>query len=140
MSNKNLYIGIDPGVKTGFAIWDAYNETFLEIATTGIVKAMETVDSLHSDGKIIEIRLEDARMVKYKTNPHAAQGAGSVKRDCKIWEEFFKHIGVDYVLRRPDKKISKLDAKAFQMITKFSERTSNHARDAAMLVYKLPLK
>ena len=138
--SKDLYIGIDPGVKTGFAIWDAYNEVFTEIATVGIIKAMEVVSQLHSDGKIIEVRLEDARMVKYKTNPAAAQGAGSVKRDCKVWEEFFNHIGVDYVLRRPDKKISKLDAKAFQMITKHSARTSNHARDAAMLVYKLPLK
>jgi hypothetical protein len=138
--SKDLYVGIDPGVKTGIAIWDAYNEVFTDIATTGIIKAMEVVSELHGNGRIIEIRLEDARMVKYKTNPAAAQGAGSVKRDCKVWEEFFKHIGVEYVLRRPDKKISKLDAKAFQMITKVEARTSNHARDAAMLVYKLPLK
>ena len=86
---KNYYIGIDPGVSTGLAIWDAYNEKWEGIFTLNIIKSMEKVLKYHNKETLSEVVCEDARLVRYKTDPIKAQGAGSIKRDCKVWEEFF---------------------------------------------------
>ena len=40
MSKTKYYIGIDPGVHTGLAIWDADGREFVRVETIGIVAAM----------------------------------------------------------------------------------------------------
>ena len=137
---KNYYIGIDPGVSTGLAIWDAYNEKWEGIFTLNIIKSMEKVLKYHNKETLIEVVCEDARLVRYKTDPIKAQGAGSIKRDCKVWEEFFVHHKIEHQFVRPKKAITKIDAKVFKMITKYDKQTSNHARDACMLVFKKHIK
>lgn len=132
MSEKK-YIGIDAGVNTGVAIWDAKQRAFKSIGTMTILQAMKLILS-EIDGLQMVI-VEDARQVVYKTSREKAQGAGSVKRDCQIWEEFLTENKIRCIFVRPKKQITKWTKEKFESFTGYNKQTSQHGRDAAMLVY-----
>jgi hypothetical protein len=83
------------------------------------------------------VRLEDARKRTWfgKADREQLQGAGSIKRDCQIWEEFFVYHGIAYELVAPKNNKTKLNSEAFLKITGWKDETSVHGRDAAMLVF-----
>ena len=130
------FIGIDVGTHTGVAVWDKHKKCFVEIVTTTILQAMSIVSKYEvPDG--VQVRLEDARKRKWFGNSgrERLQGAGSVKRDCVIWEEFLNEEKIPYMLIAPKNNSTKMSADSFKKITGYSGRTSEHARDAAMLVF-----
>ena len=133
---KNLLlIGIDPGTKTGLAACLPEASSIKELRTVGILEPMYTVREYRSLEFDVFVIVEDARLVKYKTSKEKAQGAGSVKRDCSIWQEFFERYGISHQFVRPSKSLTKWDSKRFQAATGWEGRTSSHARDAALLVF-----
>ena len=132
-----LFIGIDTGVNTGLAIWDKRNKKLLRVSCVKIHDAMEVVRDFKSTARI---RVEDARLRKWLPKDKGRdqlQGAGSIKRDASIWEDFLRSLGADFEMVAPKNNKTKLDARQFQMITGWHEKTNEHARDAAMLVYGL---
>jgi len=130
----SLLIGVDPGVKTGFAVWDGKKIT--ETNTISITQAMRRILELDNNYNITLI-IEDARLRKWFGNNAKAkqQGAGSIKRDCKIWEDFCNENKIKHELIHPIKGSTKINAETFKRITKFEGRTSEHSRDAALLVF-----
>ena len=93
------FIGIDVGTNTGVAVWDKYEKRFVEVVTTTILKAMDIVKKYEIRDSI-QVRLEDARKRTWfgDSGPERLQGAGSVKRDCVIWEEFLNDRKIPYML------------------------------------------
>ena len=65
----------------------------------------------------------------------ALQGAGSIKRDCLLWETWLQSRGVPYKAIKPAAGATKWDAAKFQRITGWTKRTNEHARDAALLCF-----
>lgn len=140
-----LIAGIDPGVKTGFALWDADKQEFRHITTTTIIGVTHMLTELIVSNSIKEIWFEDSR--KRGGRQHNLQGAGSIKRDCSIWQQFCEYYKIKHKEIAPqtltatirkfvaDKSQTKIDDKTFKKITGWKGRTSQHARDAAMLVY-----
>lgn len=139
MLNRTKYrylIGIDTGVNTGFAVWDKHNRVLTMVTSTFIHRAMEIVLKLNNGNSgPVYLRIEDARQVRFGTDKHKAQGAGSVKRDAKIWEDFCIDHGIDFEMVRPAKAFTKLPADKFGKMTGYKEATNSHGRDAALLVY-----
>lgn len=133
----SLIIGIDPGVKTGFAVVRPMIMKLLAANTYSIIEAFAQVRHLKSEGHQIEIWFEDSRQRKWfgKKDREALQGAGSIKRDCKIWQEFCEYYNIPFKAIPPQKGQTKWDAKYFKRITGWTSRTSEHARDAAALVF-----
>lgn len=129
---SKVTIGIDTGVNTGLAIYDPVLSVFLRVDSVKILEAMRVV--LKWRGRINRVVVEDARQVKFKTSRYKAQGAGSVKRDCQIWQDFLEENGIPYEMVRPNKKITKLDQSLFKRLSGWDGRTNEHSRDAAMLV------
>lgn len=140
-----ICIGIDPGTHTGVAVWDSREGKFLSLETLPIHRALEKVkemshpfwhmDRLYHDD--IQVVFEDARQRTWfgKGDTYAKlQGAGSVKRDCSIWEDFCKDYGIPFQAKPPVKGATKVSAEYFKMISHYTGRTSEHSRDAAMLV------
>jgi hypothetical protein len=140
-----FYVGIDCGVETGLAVWNAEEKKLIEVKTLMIHQAIEVVKNwihLHAF-----IRVEDARKREYLPKEKndseyrgKLMGAGSVMRDSKIWEEFLTDMfnqwqGVHFEMVAPKSNKTKLGAEEFQKITGWKKRCSVHARDAAMLVY-----
>ena len=134
---KRYYIGIDCGVNTGFAIWDSQEKKFTNIATIKIHTALFWI-KLNTDLSNCKIIVEDARKRKWygKDSEQKQQGAGSVKRDCKIWEDFLTEIGADFVMVHPIKGGTKIDKERFKKITGWNLSTSSHSRDASLLVFQ----
>lgn len=138
METKKQYryaIGIDTGVHTGFALWDIQEQRLITCETMQIDEVMERVLSFKDVGIIVVV--EDARLRKFFKGENMAakqQGAGSVKRDAKIWEDYLKRLNIDFKLVNPTSQKTKITDEYFKKISKYEGRTSNHARDAAMLV------
>lgn len=87
------------------------------------------------------VRVEDARQrtwVPWQKNEKAErgkrEGAGSVKRDAKIWEDFLTDLGVPFEMVPPKNNKTKVSAEYLKQLTGYTGTTSKHARDAAMLV------
>lgn len=131
-----ICIGIDPGTHTGVAVWDSREGKFLSLETLPIHRAMVEVLNLRI-GREIQVVFEDARQRTWfgKGDTNAKlQGAGSVKRDCSIWEDFCKDYGIPFQAKPPVKGATKVSAEYFKMVSHYTGRTSEHSRDAAMLV------
>ena len=142
----DYFIGIDTGVHTGLALWDAKDGRLVELKTQGIVHAMHTVsvwrDEAREQGRECVIVMEDARLRKWLPRERnlsefkgRLMGAGSVKRDASIWEEFAKLAGIPILATKPRAGMTKWDANYFKLITGYTKTCSKHARDAALLVW-----
>lgn len=137
-----ILIGIDTGVKTGFA--HSVNGQFVELSTQTILSAMAKVLDIHNDAKLAGTKLvvciEDVRLRKWvdpRLGKERMRGIGSVERDCSIWQEFCERNGIPHIFVAPKAIQTKLSEKDFNMITKWPYKTSEHARDAAMMIDKV---
>lgn len=131
-----IFIGIDTGVNTGFATFNTQTKE-LKCCTLKIHQAMNEVQTLHNKSKVF-VRVEDPRQRKWiQGGREKLQGVGSVKRDAKIWEDFLQDKKIPFEMVAPKNNTTKLNTKDFQRFTGYTERTSEHARDASMLVFNL---
>lgn len=148
--NKRTYdyaIGIDTGTHTAVAVWDIKRKLFIHIETTMIHRALlyvwEFMTKCEQQGAAFYVRVEDARQRKWfgfhseKQDRARLQGAGSVKRDSKIWEDFLSdyHVSFEMVAPKQQQGLTKMSAAAFKQLTHYTSKTTEHARDAAMLVF-----
>jgi len=131
-----LIIGIDPGVNTGYAIYNQSNNKLSNVCSLPIHRVF--LDVLIKQPLIKLVRIEDARQRKYFTGGREKlQGAGSIKRDCKIWEDFLTDHNIPFELIAPKDNKTKLRADSFKKLTGYEYSTNEHGRDAGMLVYGL---
>lgn len=133
MKTKSV-IGIDAGVNTGLAYRNNKGET--EMLSLPIHKAMEWIRLKHEEDDVAMIVVEDARKRKwFGANSYAkAQGAGSIKRDSKIWDDYLKDLGVKYRMIHPLKGGTKWKADRFKKTFGITQRTNEHSRDAYLLI------
>lgn len=136
-----ILIGIDAGVKTGFA--HSIDGELQEVSTQSILSAQDKIleirdEAAESDVKLI-VCIEDVRKrgwVDPSIGRERIKGVGSVTRDCSIWQEFCERHGLRHILVAPMNIDTKRNAKDFKVITGWSGRTSEHGRDAGMMIYK----
>lgn len=136
-----IVVGIDPGMNTGIAVWNTTTRQFDDIITVGIVAAMDYLNELSCHRGIGLVVFEDARQRKWiprerdiRAMKGRAMGAGSVKRDCAIWEEWCKRRHIQFVATPPRSGMTKLTDSYFRGLSGYDRRTNEHGRDAAMLV------
>jgi len=134
MTVEKYLIGLDPGVETGFAVWDG--KKLIMVESDMIHKVMQKIKNWSEEYKLL-IRLEDARKRNWfgESGREQLQGAGSIKRDCKIWEDFLTDNKIPFELVAPRNNKTKIDANVFKKITGWKNQTNEHNRDAAMLVF-----
>jgi hypothetical protein len=138
MKQYDILIGIDPGVSTGYSRYCPHAKKLLAVETKMIHEVLFELRELIKHLKIFVI-VEDARLAVHgrsgAINQAKLQGAGSVKRDCSLIEDFLTDLKIPYRMTRPRKAITKMDSEAFKKLTGWQGRTSNHARDSALLIY-----
>lgn len=139
LKNFDLIIGIDAGTHTGFAVWNVHLQRFIHIETYKIHQAIDKVKEYLQSGGSVKVVIEDARKRQWfddkKNNRAKLQGAGSIKRDCTIWEDFCEDLGISYELIAPKHNVTKLTSEKFVVWTGYKGKTNEHNRDAAMLVF-----
>lgn len=135
-----LKIGIDCGTHTGFAVWDVEFKQLVAVQTLMIHEALFKVREL-AEIHVVELYVENPNTwkpfeVNRKVSDAKLQGAGSIKRDFAIWEDFANNNGIKFVPTKIQGAMKKLKPEVFTKLTGWTQRTSEHARDAAMIVYK----
>jgi len=135
-----IWIGVDTGKHTGLAVWDSVERRLLQVETLPIHRALKAVEGYASQlgREDLIVVFEDARQRKWYGSGDTAckaQGAGSVKRDATIWEDFLKDEGIRYWAVAPVKGATKWTSDRFKQATGWTGRTTEHSRDAGLLVY-----
>lgn len=132
---EDIYIGIDTGRKTGIAVWSKQRKGFIKIETTKLHRAWFFVLQYYNSKKynVVRVRVEDAR--KRSGSKAKAFGAGSVCRDASAWEDFLKDYAIPYEMVAPQSNMTKVKQDKFRQMTGLYV-SSEHSRDAAMLVYQ----
>lgn len=141
-----IFCGIDPGSHTGLAIWDGASRTFREVATLPLWKAMDEVKRWHyaclMQNADFTVVFEDARQrTWFQPDRNSSEyrghlmGAGAAKRDAAIWEEYLTALHIPFRMQKPMPGLTKWKADYWAKVTGWKGRTSEHARDAALLVF-----
>jgi len=143
-----IAVGIDPGYETGFAVWNSAEKKLIQCKALRIHRAFEELEALRVAFGDLAVIFEDARLRTWfgaadarqrKYGAAIREGVGSVKRDCVIWHDYLTDHGYAFVNRKPTAGGTKWPAANFARATGWTERTNEHGRDAAMLVFGLPL-
>lgn len=143
-----ICIGIDPGDNTGVAVWNVQGQEFSRLCTLPLHRALTLVrelwDAFEGPAGDFLVIFEDARQRTFFERERNASeyrgklmGAGAAKRDAKIWEEFLTDYNIPFRAVKPSAGRTKWSADYFARVTGYAGRTSNHARDAAVLVFQM---
>lgn len=140
------HIGIDPDVdKSGVAVWNGK-----QITSLSTMEFFDVISMLQSQRMHTEVT--DNRCIIYieggwlnqPSNFHSketgsrrrekiAKNVGANHQIGKLFVEYCKRIGLDYVVLRPEQR--KWDCETFKKITGWEGRTNSETRDAARLVF-----
>lgn len=143
----DFIIGIDPGVKTGFASFaNKTKQGPLIVHELPIWQVFELVLKLHLDrDHSIFVVLEDARKtfrpkgVSLEESEAKKMGAGWIRTLSGVYESFLIAHRIPYIAKK--KGLTKLTAAQFLSITKVETKEEEHnARDAGMMVWQHPFK
>lgn len=96
------------------------------------IKKLQFTDKANMKAQINKITTETAKAMRI------AQNVGMNKGHAKLWIAYFDHKDINCVRHKPSKKsITKTDKKYFKQLTGYTDRSSEHSRDAAMLIFGL---
>lgn len=138
-----LLLGIDPGTKTGFALYDAdANGGAGELLRVDALDFWEAVALLEAvAGDTAAVVVEDARRIglyarrgeRGARRDRIARSVGMIDRDVQLWLDLCERLRLPVATVEPTRK--KWDAETFRRITGWEGRTNEHARDAGRLVF-----
>ncbi len=141
-----LLIGIDPGVHTGVAVYNTDSERLIGLITTDFWSASSILRQLKKGYEIKSVIEDPSQNRPVFIRPGAtkgemikiAQNVGMNKKEGLLWIEFCKRNSIPFLASKPTKNSNtKLDAVMFGKLTGWNKRSSEHSRDAAMLVFGL---
>ena len=136
---RQFIIGIDPGKKTGYAVFDCKGGVFTRIETSNFWDVYLDVIGLSDEYDIsvfIEVSTKShvwhhragvGRMAK------VGQDVGGVRVMGQLLVEGFERYGLAVKQVEPGGKVG---AEHFEAFSGFVGRTSQHGRDAAMMVLR----
>lgn len=139
-AHKVVHVGIDPGVNVGFAL--SHKGKLLQLATLSFWEVVAELEAL-AEGARIHVYIEDPnanRPTFHKKGADNAakrekisQNVGMNKRDAQLLIQKVELLGVS-VVPIPPRGSKITDAALFRKLTGWEATSSQHARDAAMLV------
>ena len=143
------FIGIDPGMETGLAIWNSTLQKFRSIQSVNFWQAIWILEEWDTRLKVEEIELtlviEDPNLTTHvwdrygalgRSATKIAQNVGACKREASLILAWCEIKGIKTIAVNPsDRRDTKMKAEAFRNLTKCNIQTNEHGRDAALLVF-----
>lgn len=142
-----LLVGIDPGEHTGVAQFDhlaAQPEMLLQtLDFWATVRLLETlaITEKHRAHIYIEDPNEHRSLYANKDSKtgevrtKVAQNVGANKREAALLIKKCEALGLQLTTIKPGDVLTKQSAEAFARLTGYTKRCSEHARDAALLIW-----
>jgi hypothetical protein len=138
LASYRYAIGIDPGMNNGFAIYDRQLAEITHCTSLPLHVLFDTLKSWQKNE--IEVFIENPNTwigFKGKKADNARlQGAGAVKQTYRHIVEFLEDYGIPYTPTKLQGNLKKVSRDYFAKVTGYTDRTNEHARDAAMIVFK----
>lgn len=132
-----IVIGIDPGTKTGIAVY--HDGTLAELLTVSPDGIVDTMTRYAPDMVVMEdSRLQSAvfsRKASQRAMLKIARNVGEVDQICRRIEAYCEGAGVELVQISPLAKGAKLDARRFSAMTGWEGRSNQHERDAGVVAW-----
>ncbi len=137
------FIGIDPGLNTGFAVWLVKEQTYDYLETLTFWDVLCQIEEDFDPDEVI-IVLEDPaqnkptffhKATKPRIREKISQDVGGNKREARLLADGLGRMGYRVKLVQPKQR--KLSAAEFKARTGYERRTNEHVRDAGMLVHGL---
>lgn len=138
-----IILAFDIGVKTGYAMYCTTKKQYIRSGECTIFEAYDMLKELNGEDEENDdlVIIEDARFVKYKTDPFKAQGAGWIKTLSGQFEKVCQKLHIKYKLVRPNKIYTKKDSLFVQKQTGVeTAKGREHERDAILLLHFYGLK
>ena len=129
------FIGIDPGTKTGVAVYDSTLKKITDVFTADFWGAYEYIKDNQHDMTIKKVIVEVPRT---KSNWHkkgcdiTSANVGGIYKEAHLLAEGIRRLGLNVVTEHP---MGKVDAAYVKKVTGWKDRTSKHTRDAIMLCW-----
>jgi len=140
-----IYLGIDPGVNNGVAVYDSERRE-LDLSTLSFFSLINYLDYFMLNNYHVTAVIENVvknkpifskrRTYQTRQDLKIAQNVGENKAYCKLIIAKCEKLGFRIILKTPGKNNSKLDSEQFQKITGINIKCSQHARDAFMLIFE----
>ena len=131
-------VGIDPGMHNGFAIYDRQLAVITHCNSMPLHVLFDTLKAWKIND--IEVFIENPNtwvgFKGKKGNDARLQGAGAVKQTYRHIVEFLEDYGIPYTPTKLQGNLKKVSRDYFAKVTGYKDRTNEHARDAAMIVFK----
>jgi len=143
---RRLVIGIDPGATTGFAVYSRQERKLIRVESTDFWGAIERVkDYARNEVTVIvevahhapTFRHLKAEGQNVHTLSKIARNIGHVTREAQLLVEGLRRLGYEVAEVKPLGKAKKAedDRRQFERLTGWTERTSQHGRDAGRLAF-----
>ena len=133
----SVIIGIDPGQRTGIAV---YRDGALDRLLT---LSPEQVEPMLASVRPSLVAFEDSRQqsavfargTNHRATLKIARNVGEIDQLCRQIEAECNRLGIECVGVSPLRKGAKLNAERFRALTDWAGRTNQHMRDAAMVAW-----
>ena len=133
-------IGIDPGISTGMAI--SSDGKIINVKTVNFWDCIKLLRDMQNMGIVVYVENPNVnKPVFFKRGVNnaamiqkVAQDVGRNKRDAALIIEFCNRNNIKNMPLPPQRGSKDVDAKYFQLLTGYEGSTSQHGRDAAMLI------
>lgn len=141
--SKRYVVGIDPGVKTGFAVWDRAERKFRSIGTTEFWSIFDFAADVSPDDVKFIVETYDWKPTFGQRRGKAssvgvvdrmARNVGQVMREARLIIEGLRRRGFEVVECAP---LGKKNADQFRRLTGWQDRTNQHERDAAVMAFQM---
>ena len=134
-----LVVGIDPGIDTGYAVYDVLFNELTEAVTISFWEAWNKA-ALMNPAQVLYVVEDPAqnkpvwnRNLPKNANLKVAQDVGGNKREARLMIKGLRRLGFVVDAVRPEGP--KWTSRYFRGITGYEGRVSEHVRDAARLAW-----
>ncbi|WP_222864862.1 hypothetical protein [Comamonas sp. Z1] len=132
-------VGIDPGQSTGLAVYEKGKLHWLHTVSADRLEQWLAQHPaqlvIFEDSRKTSKTFTAAKGVSAAAALKIARNVGEIDRLCKDIEAMCKRMGIEAYGVAPLAKGSKVNAGDFAQITGWKTRSSQHARDAAMVAW-----
>lgn len=130
-------IGIDPGVKTGFAVYDRELKKINRLLTLCFVSTIRLIEAEYPDEEVFAVVVEVPKTKKNWHGPKAAHDVGRVCRESELMAAMLIEKGYSVITQHPSGIGKDMTKDAFSKLTGWPKWSNGHTRDAGLLCFGL---